>query len=197
MPERNPLDEGLTHAAWGYLFLNLDINLGSVSILPRFVGWLLFLSAIQELKEDRRDLALLRPLGILLAVWSGLDWGASWLGGDIDGLLPPLDLLTAVAQMYFHFQFLTDLAALAQQYCPLADLSRRILRRRAAQTLLVTGFALIPYLPARWSGTPVLNGTMLVLAAAYCLLGLSLMLCLFTLRDRLRNRPPESGPDWA
>lgn len=195
MPERNSLEEGLTCAAWGYLFLDLDINLGAVSILPRFVGWLLFLSAVRELKEERRDLALLRPLAVPLAVWAALDWGASWLGGDVDGLLPPLDLIMAVAQMYFHFQFLTDLAALAEKYRPEEDLSRRILKWRAVQTVLVTVFALVPYLPARFSGTTILNGGVVVLAVIHCLVGLSLMLCLFTLRNLLRDRPPEEIQD--
>ena len=39
------LYRGVSHAAWGYLFLYLDVNLGTVSILPAFVGYLLFWSA--------------------------------------------------------------------------------------------------------------------------------------------------------
>ena len=63
MTDRKTLYDGISHAAWGYLFLYLDINLGTVSVLPRFVGWLMFLSAIEKLKAERRDLALLRSLG--------------------------------------------------------------------------------------------------------------------------------------
>lgn len=184
MDDRRRLYNGLSHAAWGYLFLNLDINLGAVSILPRFVGWLLFLSAIKELKEERRDLGLLRPLGILMAVWAALDWGASWLGRDIDGLFPPLDLLAAVAGLYFLFQFLTDLAALAAARLPEGEgesLSRRMLRWRSVQTVLVTLFALVPYLPARLPEA-VSNAAVIVLAVLYCILGFCLMAAVFTLR---------------
>ena len=73
MTQHRQLYDGISHAAWGYLFLYLDINLGTVSVLPRFVGWLLFLSAIEKLKAERRDLALLRSLGTLLAAWSAAD----------------------------------------------------------------------------------------------------------------------------
>ena len=45
-PERETLYTGLSHAAWGYFFLNFDVNFGTVSVIPRFVGFLLLLSAI-------------------------------------------------------------------------------------------------------------------------------------------------------
>lgn len=196
MTNRSSLYKGLSCAAWGYFFLIFDVNLGTVSILPRFVGWLLFLAAIDRLKEERRDLGLLRPLGILLALWTGADWLASWAGRDVDGLFPPLDLIAAVAQLYFLFQFLTDMAALARAYCPepgAADLSRRILRCRTVQTVLVTAIALAPYLPARLP-EGVSGGALAVLAIAYCLLGAALMLYLFRLRRAFRDGAPPPLP---
>lgn len=137
--EWETLYKGASHAAWGYLFLYLDFNLGTVSILPRFVGWLLFLSAIRRLSSQRRDLDLLRPLGILLAVWNGADWLASWLGTTVDGRFLPLDLIVGAASLYFQFQFLTDCAALAAEYQPPeGELDRRLLRWRTVQTVLIT-----------------------------------------------------------
>lgn len=194
MTDRSSLYKGVSCAAWGYLFLNLDFNLGNVSILPRFVGWLLFLRAIDELKEERRDLALLRPLGVLLALWTGADWLASWAGRDVDGHLPPLDLVVAVAQLYFLFQFLTDMAALAEARHPEGGaLGRKILLCRTVQTVLVTAIALAPYLPARLP-EGVSGGVLAVLAIAYCLLGVALMLFMFQLRCAFRDAAPPPLP---
>lgn len=194
MIDRSSLYKGLSCAAWGYLFLNLDFDLGNASILPRFVGWLLFLSAIDKLKEERRDLALLRSLGILLALWTGADWLASWAGRDVDGHLPPLDLVVAVAQLYFLFQFLTDMAALAEARHPEGGaLGRKILLCRTVQTVLVTAFALAPYLPARLP-EGVSGGVLAVLAIAYCLLGVALMLFMFQLRRAFRDAAPPPLP---
>lgn len=196
MTDRSSLYKGLSCAAWGYLFLNLDLNLGNVSILPRFVGWLLFLAAVDELKEERRDLVLLRPLGVLLALWSGADWLASWTGRDVDGLFPPLDLIVAVAQLYFLFQFLTDMAALAKAHCPEPEagaLSRKILRCRTVQTVLVTALSLVPCLPARLP-EGVSGGALAVLAIAYCLLGVALMLFMFQLRRAFQDAAPPPLP---
>lgn len=198
MTDRQTLYTGLSHAAWGYLFLCFDFNVNNVSVLPRFAGWLLFLSAIEKLKEERRDLALLRPLGVLLALWTGADWLASWAGKDVDGHLLPLDLIVAVAQLYFLFQFLTDLAALARTWCrepEAADLSRRILRCRTVQTVLVTVLALVPYVPApRWLPEGVSGGALVVLAIVYCLLGIALMLYLFRLRSAFQEEAPPLPP---
>ena len=143
MTEQSTLYSGLSNATWGYFFLNFDINLGTVSIFPRFVGFLLFLSAIGKLSGARRELALLRPLCVLLAVWAAIDWLLSWTGGGVDGHILFLDLLVGAAGLYFHFQFLTDMAALAEQYQPEGgDLDARIRRRRTVYIVLITLIAL-------------------------------------------------------
>ena len=80
MTDRETLYTGAGRAAWGYFFLYLDINLGSLNILPDWGAYLLFLSAIRLLAGERRDLSLLRPLGILLAAWNGADWALTLLG---------------------------------------------------------------------------------------------------------------------
>ena len=143
-PENRDICSGLSNAAWGYFFLHFDFNLGTVSIFPRFVGWLLLLSACVKLSGKRRDLALLRPLAVLLAAWSALDWLLSWGGADVDGHILFLDLLVTVAGLYFHFQFLTDMAALAEQYQPEgAGLDGKLRSRRTVYVVLTTLFALL------------------------------------------------------
>lgn len=142
--ENKNVYSGLSHAAWGYFFLHFDFNLNNVSIFPRFVGWLLLLSACTKLAGKRRDLALLRPLAVLMAVWYALDWLLSWGGGDVDGHILFLDLLVAVAALYFHFQFLTDMAALAERYQPEgAGLDGKLCSRRTVYVVLTTLFALL------------------------------------------------------
>lgn len=142
--ENSDVYSGLSHAAWGYFFLHFDFNLGTVSIFPRFVGWLLLLSACTKLSKERRDLALLRPLAALLSAWYALDWLLSWGGADVDGHVLFVDLLIAVAGLYFHFQFLTDMAALAARYQPEgASLDGQLCSRRTVYVVLTTVFALL------------------------------------------------------
>jgi len=181
------LYRGLSHAAWGYFFVTFDFKLNSVSVLPQFVGFLLLLSAINKLSGVRRDLALLRPLCVLLAVWNFGDWFLSWGGGDLDGRFLFLDLLVGAAGLYFHFQFLTDMAALAERFKPEgSDLDQRLLRRRTAYTLISTVGALGGELAGLypWEGWA---WVMFPLAAVGCVVALMIMTDLFHLRGCLRE----------
>ena len=186
MTHRQTMYDALSKAAWGYFFLYFDINLGSVSVLPSFVGFLLFLSAIQQLKEERRDLELLRPLGILLAAWHFGSWLASWLGTTLDGRLPVVELIVSLAGVYFHFQMLTDYAALAAKYQePDQDIDRRLLRWRTRQTLLLTAMSLCAY-PLRFL-TELWEPTLMILSLAGFVTSLCIMFTLFDLRRVFRD----------
>lgn len=185
--ERETIYRGLSQAAWGYFFLHFDFNLNTVSILPRFVGFLLFPSAIGKLSGERRDLILLRPLAALLGAWAALDWLLSWSGGSVSGHILFLDLLAAAANLYFHFQFLTDMAALAERYQPKGDdLDRRLRCRRTVYVVLMTAIALVADLPAGllgdWQSWAALG-----MVVAACLAALFVMTGLFGLRRCFRE----------
>ena len=184
--DRETLYRGASHAAWGYFFLYLDINLGSLNILPDWAAYALFLSAIGKLRGERRDLGLLRPLGLLLAVWNGADWALALFGGGVSGHFPPLDLVVGVIQMYFHFQLLTDCAALAADWEAAGEtVDRRILRWRTIQTVIQTGVMCLSYLPAEWDTAVMTAMTAMVLV--YLAAGLGTMLALFALRRLFRE----------
>lgn len=193
MTQREALYAGTSRAACGYLFLNVDFNLGTVSVLPRFVGWLLFLSAVKHLSCRRRDLLLLRPLGIVLAVWNGADWLASWLGTTVEGRFLPLDLIVGAASLYFQFQFLTDCAALAAEYQqPDGGLDRRLLRWRTVQTVLITVATLLTYPMELFGG--VWGYAAMALAVVSCFVALCLMAALFALRKLFSEEGSAGDP---
>ena len=193
MTHRQTLYDAISKAAWGYFFLYFDLKLNSVSVLPSFVGFLLFLSAIKLLKEERRDLELLQPLGILLAVWHGGNWLCSWLGTSLDGLFPMVDLIISLAGVYFHFQMLTDFAALAAKYQqPEQDLDRKLLKWRTRQTLLLTAISLCAY-PLRFL-TELWEPTLMVLAIMGFITSLCIMFTLFDLRRIFRDNPDQVQP---
>lgn len=183
--EREALYSGLSHAAWGYFFLNFDFNLNGVSVLPRFVGFLLLLSACGKLSGARRDLALLRPLAALLSAWYALDWLLSWGGGAVGGHILFFDLLVGAAALYFHFQFLTDMAALAERYqAEGMGLDARLRRRRTVYVVISTAASLLGDLPAwllgDWARWAVVGMSLVGVAAAVLI-----MAALFQLRKCL------------
>ncbi len=191
MTGRQNLYDGVSLAAWGYIFLHIDFKLGTVSVLPAFVGYLMFISAIRLLSEERRDMELLRPLGILLAVWSFVDWLASWGKGTVSGTVPFLDVIINVAGMYFHFQLLTDFAAIAAKYQPEDEnLNRRFLKWRTVKVLLLTLVSVTFYLPEwEWMGFAELALAVVIVIAALCLVS-----CLFELRGLFRSTEDDTPP---
>lgn len=176
------LTSGVSQAAWGYFFLHIDLNIGPLSILPAFVGYLLMLSAIGKLSMECRELGLLRPLCIILAIWHAAGWLASFAEINLTGLFAPLDILIAVAELYLHFQFLTDMAALARRYQPQdATLDRRLINCRTVYVTLMAFYDILfilPYWPQNGVQTVIILFCGLISAVA----AFTAMFGLFSLR---------------
>lgn len=184
MTDHQKLYSGISRAAWGYFFLYFNININTVSILPSFVGYILFLSAIGLLKGEERELSLLHTLGVILALWHGVQWLMSWMDMDLDGVWQFADIIISLANLYFHFQLLTNLASIAAKYQPEGyGQDEKLLRYRTLQTLMLTAIAIIsclyPWISEMW-------GYVSVGLALVCLIaGICLMKALFDLRKCL------------
>lgn len=181
MDNRENVYNGLSKAAWGYFLLNFDINLGAVSILPSFAGCFLLYAALNDLAAEQRDLRLLRPLCLLLALWNLAEWLLSWCGVNINGHILFLDLLTAAAGLYFHFQFLTDMAALAEKLQDTdSELDSQIRIRRTLYLVLTTAIALLMALPL--PAGEIKTWLLLGLVLVHCIAAFLVMFSLFHLR---------------
>lgn len=191
MTDHHKLYTGISRVAWGYFFLYIDININAVSLLPSFVGYLLFLSAVNHLKEEERELSLLRTLGIILALWHGASWLAGWFSFDLGGVWQFADILVSLVNLYFHFQLLTNLASIAAKYQPEGyNLDSKLLRYRTIQTVILTAITVIshlhPWLMEIWIFISV------IMAIVYVIIGICLMKALFDLRKcLLANDEPE------
>ncbi len=192
------LYRGISKIAWGYIFILFDFNLNTVSILPDFVGFLMILSAIDILKEEERELSLLRSFGIVLAVGDGMDWLLSWFAIDMDGLLI-VGILVSLIAIYFHFQLLTNVASIASRYQPLdVDLASKFLMYRNAQAVLYTVTTIFGYLK-RWTEDigvyepmidwlgDVVIWIFLILSFIYVIVEIGMILDLFGLRKLFRG----------
>lgn len=177
---------GIFRIAWGYIFIYFNININAVSLLPAFVGYGLFLSAIGLLQDEERELSLLRPLVGILLVWNAADWVLSWMGSEIIETWFLLDLLTGLINLYFQFQFLTNLASIAAKYQqPGRDCDTKLLTYRTWQTIMLTIVMLIgilhPWLSEIWGYVSIGIGIV------YILFGICLIKTLFELANALRT----------
>ena len=191
MMDYQKLYSGISKAAWGYFFLYFNINFNNVSILPSFVGYILFLSAINLLKEEERELSLLHTLGVIMALWTGVEWLASFVGLNLEGMWQFIDIIISLVNLYFHFQFLTNLASIASKYQPEGfELDAKLLRYRTLQTVMLTAIEAIirfqSWLSEAWT---VISICMLIV---YLIAGICLMKALFDLRKCLPTNTIEA-----
>lgn len=181
MSNQETLYKGITRVIWGYFFVYFDFKLGTLSVTPAFVGIWMFLSAIDLLKEERRNMELLRTFAYVLLFWNFARWAAAWGGLSVQGYLPIVGLLVSIINMYFHFQLMTDLAALANKYASSESMIEpTLLRWRSIQTILLTCVVLISYTD-NWN-YKYKETIQILMGIAYVLAGIFLMLELFTLR---------------
>ena len=196
MIDHNKICDGMGKVAWGYFFITVNFYLtiggGTLHLLPDWWGYCLFLFAITLLAPVLRDIRLLRPLALFLALCAGVDWLAILVKGE--ALTEQIFLLSALitcVELYFSFQLLTDLGRLMERW----GVSAAGLRRCRNLDVVARALLFIPIPEDRWAALQVLQILLALLAFAA---GLAIMILLFSLRGKLAQVLPsniESTPE--
>ena len=183
MTDRERLCAALRKIAWAYLLLHLHFNLGTLDLLPNWGGYLLIFLALPDLSIEVPSLKLLSTLGVILCLWGGAEWIFNLFGAQLD--VGGWSIIQVVLDLYFHFQLLTDLAALSEQH-ELPGTAKMLRQLRSARTVLATCYQL----PLIW---PWLNDllptatqiSLTVIAIIYVIVSLVICYALFALRRAL------------
>lgn len=178
------LYKGISRAAWGYLLVYFDFTFNGFNILPDFIGWLFFLSAIAYLKAEQPELRLLRPFGWCFVIWSSILWIWAVFALPEMQISPILLLPVSLAELYFHFQFLTNLASVAAAHQSKdAPHQKRLLLCRTVQTLVLTGNILL----SRFFPRSVFSGLTVIFLLAHLGAAVFTTITLFQLRKNLQK----------
>lgn len=169
--------DAFAYAGTGYLFLYFHFNLLTLDMMPDWVCYVFLLLAIREAAPLVPSLKLLRLLGVLLGVWEGILWVSTAL--NVSLALPLVKVLVDVMAIYFHYQFLTDLARLAAKL-KLPD-QEKLFYLRTVMVVLITLMAL----PVNWQEHFLLA---LPMALAGVVAGLWVCLLFFRFRRQLLAR---------
>lgn len=176
MTDYQKLYNGISRAAWGYFFVYFDLNFGMVDILPDFAGYVIFLSAINLLKEEERELSLLKPLAIIMIVWTVIVWLGSFSSLEIEGMWQVTDLIIFLVNLYFQFQLITNMASIAARHQSYGyELEVKLLQYRTVQTVMLTGIQVLTYLQ------PWLPNMLWVLTS-FCMLIAFIVACILIMR---------------
>lgn len=175
------LGNTLKNVARAYIFLHLNFSLGTLNLIPDWVGYILLFDSILILKEEEETAKLLQPLAILLGIWEFIRWGLTLIGLEINFYL--LSVIATIVSLYFHFQLLTDLANIAKKYeCPERS---KILKLRTVRTVLITLLSL----PFAWNDY---TGLSIVILLANAIVALWITVTLYSLRRSLLGERPDN-----
>ena len=135
MTDREELKKSIEGIAYGYLILHFDINLGVLNLLSDWLGYIAIVHVLDVLGEEEPSANLLKPLGYLLIVSEVWDSILNF-GGAAKFSNYGLAAIIGAVSLYFHFQLLTNLAAIAEKY----EYSKHqnLLKLRTVRTLLLT-----------------------------------------------------------
>lgn len=95
----------------GYLFIFIAINILSFDLLPDPIGYIMIIGALPVIAEKEKSAMLLKPIGIVLAVWSLLEWILKI--GYVQINVKIVLILISVLKIYFDFQLITNISELA------------------------------------------------------------------------------------
>ena len=131
-------------------------------------------------------------LGVILALWHAFVWAMSWVSVEIEGKWLLADILISVMNIYFQFQFVTNLAAIAEKYqTEEDDLHGKMLKYRTWQTVILTVITIVTELLPQ---EPTLVGYLFTtMAVVYLILAFCLIKALFDLRRCVQEPQPEPG----
>ena len=173
----------------GYLFIHFHINLGTLDILPDWLGYYWILLGIWAIGKEIESAKLLEPFAIGMIAWSGLAWIIKLLGGTLS--IPVLSLLVTAITLYLHFQLLTDIGTLADDFgCPEGNAVRKL---RTVYTITHT----LSVLKLLFTGSDELNWLLIVFAVLHLLVALILIFTLRELSNTITEiRTPIDCPDY-
>ena len=186
MIDYDKIYSGITKAIWGYFFLYFNINLGTVSIIPSFVGYILFLKGIDLLESEERELSLLKTLGYILTIWSTIEWVAKCGSYTFGGKWQFVTLIISLINMYFHFQFLTNISTIARLHqADGCEYDKKLLKARTLQTLMLTVFVIVTHIS--FIPEDIIIYPTFILSIIYVLVCVYIMVVLNDLRKNLNR----------
>ena len=139
--ETKTLSSAIKKVAISYVLIYLHINISLIDILPNWLGYFLIVSVLPVLSQKEKSAQLLKPFGIAIGIWNILEWVLKIAGAELN--LYVVSLVFSIITIYFHFQLITNIAAL-----DITESKRkRLLNLRSATVILHTGLTLSLLIP--------------------------------------------------
>ena len=140
--ETKTLSSAIKKVAISYILIYLHINISVIDILPDWLGYFLIVSVLPVLSQKEKSAQLLKPFGIALGVWNIFEWVLKIAGTELN--LTIINIVFSIITIYFHFQLITNIAALDIE----DRKKKRLLDLRTATVILHTVLRISVLIPS-------------------------------------------------
>ncbi len=140
--ETKTLSSAIKKVAISYILIYLHINISAIDILPDWLGYFLIVSVLPVLSQKEKSAQLLKPFGIALGVWNVVEWVLKIAGTELN--LTIINIVFSIITIYFHFQLITNIAALDIE----DRKKKRLLDLRTATVILHTVLRISVLIPS-------------------------------------------------
>lgn len=180
MEGRKELCDALKKIAWAYVLLHVNFSIGTINLLPEWAGYLLILSVLPAIGEEEETANLLIPLAKVMVVTGVIFWiNDGFLGSAFH--LELVNIFADVIALYFHFQLLTNLAAIAKKYN--CSQEKTLLALRTVNTLFITFCSVLKL----FYEAEVVTYILYVVLAVWVVVTIWLCATLFSLKKELQS----------
>ncbi|MBR3789056.1 MAG: hypothetical protein IKJ86_03590 [Clostridia bacterium] len=139
--ETKTLSSAIKKVAISYILIYLHINISVIDILPDWLGYFLIVSVLPVLSQKEKSAQLLKPVGIAIGIWNIVEWVLKIAGDELNFYV--ISLVFSIITIYFHFQLITNIAALDIEETK----KKRLLNLRTATVILHTVLSLLLLVP--------------------------------------------------
>lgn len=118
MSKREEFAAAIKLAAWGYIFILFNINIGTLDLLPNWLGYIFLLVSAGKMANHIDGAKHLRVLAMILTASSAVDFVEQLFSFSILSGFYVVSIIISVVGLYFHFEFLTYTADIAEKFAP-------------------------------------------------------------------------------
>lgn len=171
--------------AWAYILIHADLNLGTINLLPAWIGYCIILSCLPVLTRHAPSNRQLNVFCGILIFYELITWLMTCFGyAPQTPAAMILQLIFGFISIYFHFQLLTSLLTVAgqlgSQYC--------ITLRHLRNGVTVLHTVAVLYMPLLWDALSLIT---ILLILVNLVLIVFIIVILFRLHREISDMTPQ------
>lgn len=137
-----PISSVIKSIAIGYILIYVHLNIGTLDILPDFLGYFIIVRALPHIAQKEKSAMLIKTPGIILAVWNIVESVVTLAGGELDFYI--INVIVSILSIYFNFQLITNIAEFATE----AKRKKRLLTLRSGLVIFHTVTIILILIPS-------------------------------------------------